>query len=960
MGLSYFAPWITPDLYYQFLKPKSIKMTTPIQTLHQLGQSLWYDNIQRSMLDNGEIEALIRRGEIRGMTSNPSIFNQSISQSTGHDSYASALTTLAWAGCTAQQILDQLVIEDIRAAADLFIPLYQETHGDDGYVSVEVNPGLANDTQGTLEEARRLWKWIDRPNLMIKIPATREGIPAVQEAIASGINVNITLIFSITRYVDVMNAYLAGLEERLANGHPVDHIASVASFFVSRIDIKVDKYLADILRQEGIQGVLAGRLQGTAAIASARLAYSQFRSVFESERFRRLASKGARVQRPLWASTSTKNPAYPDTMYVDELIGPDTVNTVPPPTLDAFRDHGRAQSSLEDHLDEAKKVFSDLATLNISIDEITKQLEVEGVAAFTDAFNALLNTIEIRRQEAVARLGILAIPVAKRVDSLEQINFVSRMWASDASLWTDDPKSQDEVRHRLGWLELPVNSRSLVEDLKSFTVEVHSQGYTHALLLGMGGSSLAPEVMRLICGVETGGLDLAILDSTDPAQVRSSARRAPVKHTLYIVSSKSGGTAEVNAFLDYFWKRARRAVGARAGDHFVAITDPGTSLERVAKERGFRRIFLADPTVGGRSSALSAFGLLSAALVGLDLNRLLSRGEWMQRQSRPEIPAQRNPGLVLGAILGEATLSGRDKLTFIADSGLEPFGSWLEQLIAESSGKQGKGIVPVDGEPLSHPGLYSKDRIFVYFRWSGKYDRQIARLEMAGHTVLVYAFLDDYDLGSEFYRWEFATAVACHVLGVNAFDQPDVQDSKDRTKLKVADYKNSGQLDEGQPIWEGEGIRVYGEGFPLLKGLSGARSIVNVLEGVLSLGKKGDYVALNAYLPRTRRNAVLLRHLRVAIRKRTLLATTVGFGPRFQHSTGQLHKGGPNNGLFLLITVENPIDLPVPMEGLSFGVLERAQALGDLEALINRGRRTLRLHLDQPDKLRRIIEALQV
>ena len=930
-------------------------MNNPIDVLHQLGQSLWYDNIQRKMLENGQLEELIKRGELRGMTSNPSIFNHAIANS--HD-YDEALKPMAWSGYSAEQILDRLIIEDIRSAAGLFLPLYKETHAGDGYVSIEVGPQMAHDTAASLEEAHRLWDLANHPNVLVKIPATPEGIPAIRQAIADGININITLIFSLARYAEVMEAYLSGLEERVDKKLPVDKIASVASFFVSRIDTKVDKQLEAIVHEEGSQAGKAARLMGTIATANAKLAYAEFKVVFEGQRFARLKAHGARLQRPLWASTSTKNPAYPDTKYVDALIGKHTINTVPQVTLDAFRDHGAARLTLEDGLDEARRQFVELAELGISIDQATQELEDEGVKTFSEAFTSLLDTVNERRKAAVDELGPLAAAIPARVARLDKEEAARRMQDIDPRLWTEDAAGKHEIRKRLGWLTLPEKSRELIPDINFFTSEVRAAGYTHALLLGMGGSSLAPEVMRLVFGVKEGGLDLAVLDSTDPAQVRAAANRSPVERTLYIVSSKSGDTAEVKAFQDFFWEHACQAIGHHAGEHFIAITDPGTSLEELGRERGFRKVFLAEPKVGGRYSVLTAFGLVPAGLVGIDLTRLLDKAAWMQKQCVHEVPAARNPGLVLGAVIAEAYLQGRDKLTLIADPDLAPFGVWLEQLVAESSGKQGKGILPVEGEPLAAPNCYGTDRLFAHLASSPgsrteANQRAAVRLSKAGQPVMEFPVDDPYDLGAEFYRWEYAIAIACAVLKINAFDQPDVQDAKNRTNAKVESYRQAHRLDEGEPLWEGKGIRIYGSSLPTASG-----DLKQMLSAFLGQTRPGDYVAINAYIPRSAHHEAVLRKMRKSILERTQLATTTGFGPRFQHSTGQFHKGGKNTGLFLEITARETEDLDIPGEAISFGAFERAQALGDLEALQAHKRRVLRIHLQDIKLLSQIVDAL--
>jgi transaldolase/glucose-6-phosphate isomerase len=929
-------------------------MKHPIQTLHSLGQSLWYDNIQRRMLENGELKKLIANGELRGMTSNPSIFNAAIAKSSDYDS---ALKAMAWSGFTSQEILDRLVIEDIRMAAGLFLPLYKESRGNDGYVSVEVGPHFARDTQGTLDEAVRLWSLAGHPNVMIKIPATKEGLPAIRQAIARGMNVNVTLIFSIARYLEVMDAYLSGLEDRKRNGEPLDRIVSVASFFVSRIDSKVD-YLLDLkLREEGNAASEAVSLKGKLAVASARIAYDKFKQTFNSERFASLKAAGANVQRPLWASTSTKNPEYPDTLYVDELVGPDTVNTVPQNTLDAFRDHGKPSLTIEKHLDQAYAAFEGIESLGVSMGQVTEELEQEGVKAFADAFDALMKTVEERRLAAVAELGDLAGRTAARVEQMQAENIPGRLRSLDPTIWSEETAARHEIRKRLGWINLPEKSIELLPDIRYFAEEIRSEGFQQALLLGMGGSSLAPEVNREVFGVAEGWLDVIIVDTTDPQQVRDADSK-PVEKTLYIVSSKSGTTAEVEALLNYFWNKAVSLVGNHALDQFVAITDPGTPLEALAKERGFRRIFQGEPKVGGRFSALSVFGLVPTALLGVDIDRLLDRAHWMLHQTAPDLPAGRNPGIALGAVLGEAALTGRDKLTLIAGNQLMAFGAWLEQLIAESSGKDGKGIIPVVGEPLGSPEQYGPDRIFVYLRLNQApetkdLDAAANQLQEAGFPVLSIELEDEYDLGAEYYRWGLAVAVACAVLGVNAFDQPDVQDTKSRTHAWIDRFHETGKLQEETPLWEAEGIRLYGNELP------GNASLAQILDTFLDQGLTGDYIALTAYLPRKDEFEQEMGKLRAKIFSKTGLPVTVGFGPRFLHSTGQLHKGGPNSALFLQITADPDHDLEIPGEGMTFGILERAQALGDLDSLLARGRRALRVHLSSPADFSKVLAAIR-
>ncbi|MHC1741106.1 MAG: bifunctional transaldolase/phosoglucose isomerase [Anaerolineaceae bacterium] len=919
-----------------------------IATLFQLGQSIWYDNIQRRLLQNGELAGMINRHEIFGVTSNPSIFQNAIAKSSDYDS---SLKTMAWAGWNAEDIFWELAIEDIRTAADLFKPVYDETNRGDGYVSLEVNPLLANDTEGTLKQAIELWNRVNRENLMIKIPATQAGIKAIEMAIAEGLNINVTLIFSMDRYEQVIDAYLRGLEIRQAQGKSIEQIASVASFFVSRVDTKVDLLLQQIINGNPLDSAKASSLLGQIAISNAKVAYELFKQKFTDKRFELLAESGARLQRPLWASTSTKNPAYRDVVYLEELIGSDTVNTVPPSTLNAFIEHGKAGLTLGKGIELAQENLLTLNELGISIDKATSELETEGVYAFSEAFKSLILAIDIKRSSAIQELGSLAKPISVNVAKLVENSTVQRLFDVDPSLWTTESAGQEEIRKRCNWITAPwMNSESLIE-YETFLDVCSAAGFTHALLLGMGGSSLAPEVMRLINGIterdNKKGLDLAILDSTDPLQVKAAFERSNPENTLYIVSSKSGGTAEVNAFFDYCWENTEKIIGKKTGDHFIAITDPGTALEKLAIERNFKKIFLADPMVGGRNSALTAFGLVPAALLGMDLHQLINNSLAIANQCVPEVPFGANPGAMLGVILGTAYNEGRDKLTVITDQNWNSFGSWLEQLVAESSGKQGKGIIPVAQEPIIEPEKYGADRLFVYLRSTGEQADFCTALRKMGQPVIEFIVNSAYDLGRQFYLWEVATAIATSIMQVNSFDQPDVQDNKSRTLAKIDGFRTDGFLKDREPVMTLFDSKIFGD---IGIGNTSAKTIKELIFDYLIINvKKGDYVAINAYLPRNSTTGVKLTELRKQILEKFGVATTLGFGPRFLHSTGQLHKGGPNNGVFLQIIAEPSEDFEIPTEGITFATLERAQAIGDFEALESRGRRVIRIQLPKPD-----------
>ena len=894
-------------------------MSESIRKLTNLGQSLWYDNIQRKLLESGELKAMIERGDIRGVTSNPTIFQNAIAKT---DDYDSALIPLAWSGWDAEKIFWQLAVEDIQQACDLFRPLYDATKGGDGYVSLEVSPYIANETEATAKQAKELWQRVNRPNLMVKIPATKAGIPAIRQAIAAGINVNVTLIFSLERYAEVMDAYLSGLEDRASANESINMIASVASFFVSRVDTKIDPRLPK-----------DSSLLGKAAIANAKLAYHAFEETFTSARFATLKARfSARVQRPLWASTGTKNPVYSDTVYVDNLIGPDTVNTVPPATLDAFRDHGNASITITRGLDEAKTQLAELESAGISMNQITDELESEGVKSFADAFKMLLDVVEDRRKKAASSINPLADSVARRLATLQAESVADRLWAHDPTLWADDDPGQAEVKIRLGWLHSIEDARARLEGYVSFAKQIHEEGIDRVLVIGMGGSSLTAEVFSSLLAAANieAKLSLAILDSTDPQQVALAAEQYPPDKSLYILASKSGGTAELLAAFDYFWELSKSD-----GSRFVVTTDAGSTLEKLAKDRGFRKVFNADPNVGGRFSALTDFGLVPAALLGMDINRLLNSAEKIKKVSNDNNSA----GFALGALLAESALAGRDKLTVLSDAPVSAFAAWIEQVIAESSGKHGRGMLPVPLEPLAAPEMYGADRLFVYLRNSGELDADIAALKNAGFPVIELPITNPYDVGAEFFRWEIAVSVMCHILGINAFDQPDVQDSKLRTIAKITDYQKTGKLADVD-----------------LVNVIAAKS---TLDKFISSVQAGEFFTINAYIPRNKETIDALQSLRVAIREKTKCAVSAGFGPRFQHSTGQFHKGGPNKGLFIQVVYDAQKDIDIPNQGMTFGTLIRAQALGDYEALVAAGRRTTRVLLSSPADLSNLLDALK-
>jgi transaldolase/glucose-6-phosphate isomerase len=522
---------------------------------------------------------------------------------------------------------------------------------------------------------------------------------------------------------------------------------------------------------------------------------------------------------------------------------------------------------------------------------------------------------------------------------------IERLWARDSALWT----RADEASW-LGWLGIIDAQLGRVGELRRLAEDARQGSFTHVLLLGMGGSSLCPEVLRMTFGKLPGWPELSVLDSTDPAQVRASEARVDLGRTLFVVSSKSGTTLEPNIFKQHFFERVKEAVGpAKAGERFIAITDPGSKLEQVAKSDGFRHVRFGLPSIGGRYSALSDFGMVPAALMGLDVAQLLGAAETMARACAAGRPAEENPGAVLGVILGVLATRGRDKVTLIASPGIHDLGAWLEQLLAESTGKGGKGLIPVDREPLGPPESYGRDRLFVHLRLhsapDAAQDRAVASLEAAGQPMVRIDVPEPYQIAAEFFRWELATAVAGAILGINPFDQPDVEASKVATRRLTDEFERTGRLPAETPILEADGVRLFADPRNARDLAAGGGTLPGVLRVHFARLRPGDYAAFLAYVEMTGAHEAVLQEIRARVRERRRVATCLGFGPRFLHSTGQAYKGGPNTGVFLQITCDDARDLAVPGQRYTFGVVKAAQARGDLEVLAERGRRALRVHL---------------
>ena len=948
---------------------KDAAAISPVVQALSMGQSIWLDNISRELLLSGELRNWVEHEGIRGVTSNPAIFENAIAKTSDYDSAARAL--IAQGAGDALDVFEKLAVTDIQLGCDVLRPVWEESGGRDGFVSLEVSPHLAHDTEGTIKEAHRLAKAVTRDNLMIKVPATPEGIPAIQALIADGVHINVTLLFAIDAYEAVHQAYLSGLEQRLDRGQSVSGISSVASFFISRIDaavgLQIEAALENETREDRRERLNA--LQAKVAIANAKLAYARFLETLAGDRWARLEAAGAYPQRVLWASTGTKDPALPKTLYVDELIGNHTVNTLPGATLDAFRKEGVVRDVLgsdpEPLKAEAQTILSEVDALGIPLKEITDTLLTKGCAIFSDAFDALLLSVEIKRQKLLGQalsqtsysLGAAASDIEAAQESWQQEGQSRKLWRREASIFSD----ADEANW-MGWLDLPEASPEEAIGPASLREAIRRHAADTVVVIGMGGSSLWPDVLgrsladlaREECEADSGdskrkARSLVVLDSTIPDAALSALERLDLDRCLFFVSSKSGSTIEPNALMALVHSRLISSIGAEAaGGHFVAITDPGSALEALAKEKGFLGIAFGRPDVGGRFSALSPFGMLPAEAMGLDPEALLARARTMSAACAPFVSPERNPGVALGTTLGSLAQQGRNKLTLSVSPEIASFTDWIEQLVAESTGKGGKGIVPIAGESLGEPGRYGNDRVFVDITLAQdetKSERQgkLAALEKAGHPVIRIEIAEAADLVQEVFRWEMATAVAGAILEINPFDQPDVEAAKIASR-ELMEQAGAGGLPDHSADLEVDGARFFvgpALGEAALKADGDPTALMKTLVESLAAS---DTFAINAFLEDTPQTRATLQSLREAIGTARKVATTLDFGPRYLHSTGQLQKGGPNRlvGLQLWQSAAARMadELEIPGGG-AFDTLAEAQAEGDFRVLCERERRVI-------------------
>lgn len=879
--------------------------TNVIQRVHQIGQSFWLDYIRRDMLTNGELRRLIDDGEIRGVTSNPTIFEKAIAQSNLYDA---AMRPLAHAGWSAERIFENLAVEDIRAATDLFLPLYEGTAGKDGFVSIEVTPTLAHDTQATLEEARRLWQAVNRPNLMVKIPATAAGIPAIQEAIAEAINVNVTLIFALDRYAEVMQAYLRGLERRAEAGQPLERIASVASFFVSRVDTEVDQRLEQIVREEGAHAPRAAALQGRAAVANAKLAYAQFKSTFGAERFDRLRERGAQVQRPLWASTSTKNPAYSDVLYVEELIGPDTVNTLPPQTLTAFRQHGRAEATIELELADARAQLQAIEGLGIELDQVTALLEQQGVQAFTDSYLSLIEVVEQRTAQMRSELGRVQPSIAPLLDRLEQGRVTSRYWRADPGLW---PKGAGEPV-----LDFARVWRDQLPQVEQALEAVAPDGRSRIGWLAPGGARWP---------LPSPGPGL-LAETLDPVEQRMFQSDTPIDSTLFVAVGAHPRDPALEAVLELNWQRAVNRLGERAGGQFLIAAAEESQLAELGRQRGVALVL-------GRAEAVG--GLVAAGLSGSGLASLLEGAERTRDLCAPNNAGPENPGLYLGAALAAAGEAEVRRLALLADPQFAWLADWLCYRLESSGVGSDQAVfrtVPAPGE--------REDRLLIYLRSTGELDRQFAEWGAAGVPCLLLEAANG--AGGEAVRWEMGLGIAAHLAGTDP--HPPALDERAAARLtKIANKAaKRGQLKGLKPDSHGPDGSVWWSiaeqpAAPAVSAADYAGAVARRLQ-------PGSVLNLGIFRRRSHTLERTLEALAAALWARaTDLRVVYGRAP--EASGAQRDSGWQ---IALLLSESPKKDLAIPGQAGTFAELQRVQALAAYEELSARRLEAGMLELESP------------
>lgn len=928
------------------------------QVQQYAGQSIWLDGPRPRRLDSDELRAMVCRDEVTGISVTYDGLRHIIASATDLET---SIRSRIFESKDPIAICEHLLIDQARRAADLLRQVYERTRGLEGYTSIEVSPYVVDSAEELVKRGRELFLAVGRKNVMIRLPATTAGLVALEQLVSTGVNVFVSDILTEAAYLQAAEAYSLAVDKYLRRGGNALDVIALVAMPLSKIDRIATRALESSAQKAGPeQSVFFDRLKGRAATTFARLAYRTYRSYIAdggNKNWKVLAGKGARPLR-IVLECAIPAPHLPASLYLEELSLPETIVSLPETAILALcRTPAKQMEQSEDHVDEvidqAILVYEQFKQLPFSISDALEDELSFLVDQQMEVMDQLIGALEQRRRAVELNvatnlthsLGELESPVKEALAKAKEDNVVARLWRGDTTLWT----GKDEGAW-LGWLDIPEQQLAQTSVFQELSGEVRREKFTHAVLLGMGGSSLSAEVMRQCFGKQEGMPELLVLDSTVPAEVLKVRRAIEIEKTIFIVSSKSGSTTEPNVLCQYFYEETKKAVGDKeAGSHFIAVTDPGSSLEQTAKEMRFRHIYPGVPSIGGRYSVLSHFGMIPGAVMGADVKKMLERAHQMALRCHETVASNENPGLLLGVIMAVLSEHGRDKVTLFASPRIRSFGTWLEQLLAESTGKLGKGIIPVDGESIASPEHYGKDRLFVYLRLSREadkqQDKQVEDLKRAGHPVVNIELDDAFGIAEEFFRWEFATAVAGHVLKINPFDQPNVQESKDFTKKFLKHYEETGKLPEDQLVCRDGDITIYADDKNKRYLLEKAKeNLEAVLKAHIARLQPGDYFATTAYVEYDERYERAISAIRDHVRDDRRVATTFGYGPRFLHSTGQLHKGGPNSGLFIQITCDDKEDVPVPAEKFTFGVLKQAQSLGDFVALSMRDRRALRVH----------------
>ncbi len=919
----------------------------PIQSVHSLGQSLWLDNIRRDSLDSGELVDRIATGELRGVTSNPTIFEGAILSS---DNYTVDLRRFAQAGWTAERIFDQLAIDDIRAAADAFLPLFEQTNGGDGFVSIEVNPELADDTSKTIEEARRLWDAVNRPNAMIKIPATLAGLPAIESSIRAGINVNATLIFSLGRYIEVMEAYMSGLERRLEDGGSLDHVASVASFFVSRIDTALDEQLQETIKRSDEEGERASSLLGKVAIANCGLAYGQFVATIQGEQFQYLAARGARVQRPLWASTSTKNLEYPDTYYVDHLIGPDTVNTLSESTLKAFKDHGSPELTLTENISTARSQLQALDDLGISLADAAERLERQGISKFVDSYHSILRTIENKAAAFRKEISALEPKMRETLAELDRDEVGKRLWQEDVTLWVERDREKARVGHWLRWLSEPAKMSTGVTELMRFAEEAAAPEITTLVLIGSGCGIFTAEMLARLL-TPTDRIDFHSIGTANPDDIRTIKRKITPEATLYLIVDASSDDGIEENLIAAFWEQAVRKLEEQTRHHFVVMTQEGSKLRNWAVERGIQKIIEVDLHDDIWPSPFNWQSLLPAALAGADLHSFVRGGVDMTRACGPLVDVAQNPGLYLGSVLAAALRCGREKITLFADPPLEPILKWIEGLLAAGRGRDEGGFITIRDEPSGSGKVYGDDRLFVYLRRSGALDRRLHEWVDVGIPVLVLETgTNTKQIGEMLVQWQFGAAIAKSLLSINPTNLDGLNRSRAEFQHILHRLERKGELPQADPLWQGDGVqlRAASRGLKFTGG-----GLSEVIDFILAESRKVGGLKLRIYTSMSQALQGKVARLRRVLRDQLGLFSLTGA------IDCDLDSGrGLKDLVNLILLVKPRKDEDVPGKTYTFGLLFEGQALSDFAAMKDDGSPALYLYFDAQKRLSDFLRAM--